>query len=176
MTQTDSESEDFDKQVLLRKQRGVLLSAPESSIVIYRYPELMEAVEKADEINNDLDEDWDSFFFCATFSRQQVNGQYEVLIKVRPGSDRKAVRALYEVADVASHLTPETAVFIQELGGDHLATRSVNGLSRYGIKSMSDLRDLYQELGEERFISRLNNMRQIGAGSIARILEKVKGA
>jgi hypothetical protein len=170
-----SEDEDFDKEALLQKQRSILLSVPSVSVVIYRYPNLMQAVEKADEINNNFDEEWNSLFFCATFSRKAIDGSYEVLVRVRPGNDRHSLAARYKIFASPSGRPLEAQVFITDMGGDPIAARSVNALARKGIKSLAALRNLYGELGEEEFTRQMQEMRSVGPASVELIVRKAKG-
>ena len=170
-----------DWQKLVEEQRNALLDSSASAVCTHQYQTVGAAARKADDINNGRDGDWSPNHFVATFTRDRVrtNGQYEVLVRIRPGLSLTYLHSVYRWAEKVpkwGDRDPELTIFCADLGADLIATRAVNVLYRHrGISSLDELRDLRRELGDAKFEADIRDLRHVGGVTVARIMEKSNG-
>lgn len=172
---------DHTRESWVRAQKKALLLSPSGTLCINRYRTETAAASRADDINNDKDLDWPSSDFRATYDyREESEDQaFEVVILLRSEADRnRLINSLAEQDEDSED--PETAknrrlVSKEELrlvlGGDGVASRAVNCLSReLGLHSLSELVDLYRKLGHLPFLWKVSSLRNMGDVSVQRIL------
>lgn len=168
-------------------QRKSLLLSLSETLCINRYRTEIAAARRADDINNDRDLDWPSSHFRATFSRDEESEEeaFEVLILLRPEVDRYQLldsSAEQGEEDEEAEMAKNRRLDAKEdlriaLGGDGVASRTVNCLSReLDLYSLPDLVALYEKLGRGAFVRKIRGVRNMGGVCVQRILGKVEEA